>query len=153
MGRFKFISGFFTLFLFVAACESNKPVPLYYRLGGDQMVSAIVDDFLERAMADPRVNFTRKGTDAHWDPTPENFEKLRAHVFQFFQEATGDSTADYMGRDMKSSHANMRITNAEFDAIKNDLEKSLVKFDTPAKESSEVLALVEGTRKDIVEVK
>jgi hypothetical protein len=44
----------------------------------------------------------------------------------------------------------MQITNAEFDAIEADLAKSLAKYDTPAKETSEVMAIVEGTRKDIV---
>ena len=47
----------------------------------------------------------------------------------------------------------MEITNAEFDAIEMDLAKSLAKFDEPAKETSEVLALVESTRKDIVQAK
>src|SRR5436309_15066832 len=38
----------------------GKP-PLYDRLGGEKGVSAIVEDFVNRAMADPRVNWERKG--------------------------------------------------------------------------------------------
>jgi|SRR5579872_5549104 len=144
------ICGWMAFLWLLTACQSNKPVPLYNRLGGDQMVSAIVDDFIQRAEVDPRVNFTRKGTGAEWKVTPENYEKLRTHLTQFFVAAMGGPD-NYEGRDMKSVHAGMHITSAEFDAIKSDLAKSLVKFDTPAKETSEVLAIVEGTRKDIVE--
>jgi hemoglobin len=54
---------------------------------------------------------------------------------------------------MRSVHAGMQITTAEFDAIEADLAKSLAKYDVPARETSEVMAIVEGTRKDIVEEK
>ncbi len=47
----------------------------------------------------------------------------------------------------------MEITNSQFDAIEADMEASLAKFDVPAQERSEVLAVIEGTRKDIVELK
>ena len=47
----------------------------------------------------------------------------------------------------------MQITNAQFDAIEVDLQSSLNKFDVPAQERSELMAIVEGMRKDIVEAK
>lgn len=133
-------------------CASNAPKPLYDRLGGDAMIQVIVEDFVGEAAGDPRVNFTRKGTDAQWNPTPENVGKLKEHMVQFFDAATGGSQ-EYQGRDMRSVHAGMQITNAQFDAIEIDLQLSLTKFNVPAQERSEMMAIVEGTRKDIVEVK
>jgi len=133
-------------------CQSNEPKPLYERLGGNMMISAIVEDFVGRAAADPRVNFTRKETNAQWQPTPENLDKLKAHLTEFLDAAAGGSE-EYHGRDMHSVHAGMQITNAQFDAIEADLAKSLAKYDEPAKETSEVMAIVEATRKDIVEEK
>jgi hemoglobin len=133
-------------------CQSNAPKPLYDRLGGNVMISAIVEDFVGRAAGDPRVNFTRKGTSAEWQATPENVDKLKVHLTEFLDAATGGSE-EYEGRDMHSVHAGMHITSAEFDAIEADLAKSLAKYDVPAKETSEVMAIVEGTRKDIVEGK
>src|SRR5205823_4526818 len=34
---------------------------LYARLGGDKGIADIVEDFVNRALADPRVNWQRKG--------------------------------------------------------------------------------------------
>jgi hemoglobin len=133
-------------------CESSGPKPLYDRLGGETMIQVVVEDFVGRASGDPRVNFTRKGTGAEWNPTPENVEKLKLHLVEFLDAATG-GPGTYHGRDMKSVHAGMQITNTEFDAIEADLGASLAKYDVPATERAEVLAIVEGTRQDIVELK
>ncbi len=133
-------------------CASSAPKPLYDRLGGEQMIQVVVEDFVGRASGDPRVNFTRKGTPQQWGPTPDNVEKLKKHLVEFLDAATGGSQ-EYRGRDMKSVHAGMQITNTEFDAIEADMESSLSKFDVPAQERSEVMAIIEGTRKDIVELK
>ncbi len=42
-----------------AVTDSKKT--LYDRLGGQEGLQAIADDFVTRAMADPRVNFDRTG--------------------------------------------------------------------------------------------
>jgi hemoglobin len=133
-------------------CASNAPKPLYDRLGGEQTIQVVVEDFVGRAAGDPRVNFTRKGTGQEWNPTPENVDKLKTHLVEFLEAATGGPQG-YSGRDMKSVHAGMEITNTQFDAIEADMEASLAKFDVPAQERSEVLAVIERTRKDIVELK
>src|SRR5690242_2085649 len=59
---------------------------LYDRLGGEPAIIAVVDDFVTRAAADPRVNLTREGHANHWDPTPENVDKLKDHVAQFIAQ-------------------------------------------------------------------
>jgi hemoglobin len=152
MGRSLGVWGLAAIYLCLTGCQSNAPVPLYQRLGGDVMISAIVEDWVGQAASDPRVNFTRKGTSAEWIVTPENVDRLKGHLIEYFESATGGSM-EYHGRDLRSVHANMAITNAEFDAIEADLAKSLAKFDVPPKETSEMMALVEGTRKDIVQAK
>src|SRR5437016_3002801 len=40
--------------------EVMKKKSLYDRLGADKGITAIVDDFVPRALADPRVNWERK---------------------------------------------------------------------------------------------
>lgn len=150
MGRYW--PGLAALALVIVGCQTNAPQPLYDRLGGPMMISAIVEDFVGRAAADPRVNFTRKGTDQEWDPNPDNLDKLKTHLTEFFDAATG-GPEEYHGRDLRSVHAGMQISDAEFDAIEADLTQSLAKYDVPAKETSELMAIVESTRKDIVELK
>src|SRR4051794_6696417 len=41
--------------------KGNTKRPLFERLGGETGITQLVDDFLPRAMADPRVNWERKG--------------------------------------------------------------------------------------------
>ena len=124
---------------------------LYDRLGGEPAITAVVDDFVGRAAADPKVNFTRKGTGMEWQATAQNVAHVKKMLVQFIAKASG-GPQQYEGRDMKSVHKGMKISNAEFNAIAADLKASLDKFKVPAKEQSELLAAVEGTRKDIVEL-
>jgi hemoglobin len=139
--------------------ENAKP-SLFERLGGETGVRAIMDDWVKRALADPRVNWERKGIkqggvlgiggkEAEWKPSPRNVEQLAKHLTQFVATATG-GPAHYDGRDMKSSHASMKITNAEFDAAVGDLKASLDAARIAIDEQKELLAIIESTRPQIV---
>jgi hemoglobin len=123
---------------------------LYERLGGEKAITAVVDDFVGRAAANPKVNFTRKGTAAEWQASSENVTRLKKHLVQLVAMVTG-GPQKYEGRDMKAAHAGMKITNDEFDAIAGDLKATLNKFKVPAKEQEELLKIVGSTREAIVE--
>jgi hemoglobin len=125
---------------------------LYDRLGGEPAITAVIDDFVNRAAGDPKVNFTRKGTDKEWAATPDNVAKLKKHLTQFVCMATG-GPQKYEGKAMKPVHAGMKITEAEFGAIANDLVASLDKFKVPQKEKDDLIAVVLTTKADIVEMK
>ena len=132
---------------------------LFERLGGEQGISALVDDFVARAMQDPRVNWQRKGvTRARlfhhnqaitWAPTEQGIVTLKQHLVQFIALATG-GPAQYEGKGMKEAHANMHINNPEFDAAVGDLKAALDKAQVPNKEQKELLAIIESTRPQIV---
>jgi hemoglobin len=64
--------------------------------------------------------------------------------------ATG-GPCKYSGRDMKTTHAGMKISNADFGALVEDLVKALDTFKVPAQEKSELLGLLGPMKKDIVE--
>jgi hemoglobin len=134
---------------------------LFARLGGERGITMLVDDFIDRAMSDPRVNWARKGVTrggilgigdkpVEWSSSPESVAKLKKHIAQFLALATGGPTT-YEGRDMKGSHAGMKITNAEFDASIGDLKASLDALKTPTDEQKELLSIIESTRPQIVE--
>lgn len=139
---------------------SEKKISLYERLGGEPGLTKIVDDFMPRALQDPRVNWERKGVKRGgfsfsrnqpqtWSSNPATIARLKKHFVQFFALATG-GPARYEGKEMKTSHANMRITNAEFDATVGDLKASLDKLQIADREQKELLAIVESTRPQIV---
>lgn len=123
---------------------------LYDRLGGEAAITAVVEDFVARAAANPKVNITRKGTKKEWDPSPENVAKLKKHLVQLVCMATG-GPQKYEGKGMKEAHAGMEISDQEFAAIAVDLVATLNKFKVPAAEQQELLKIISGTSKDIIE--
>lgn len=134
--------------------------PLFERLGGEKGVQAIVDDFVKRAIADPRVNWERKGItrggisikrnkSVEWQATDANVEQMKKHIVQFISLSTGGPT-HYDGKDMKGTHAGMHITNAEFDAAVGDLKASMDNLSLGTEEQKELLSIVESTRTQIV---
>ncbi len=144
---------------------TNKPalvdgkLALFDRLGAEAGLTNIVADFLPRALKDPRVNWQRKPGNTSgffqrkpsvvWDSTTENIARLQKHLVQFLALATG-GPAQYNGKEITSTHAGMRITNPEFDAVIGDLKASLDKLQVPNKEQKELLAIIESTRPQIV---
>jgi len=151
-----------------SSSATNKPaqvegkMALFDRLGGEPGISNIVVDLLPRVLNDPRVNWERTGVTRNrfsfrrnsghrmlWTDTPENVAVLEKHLIQFLGLATG-GPARYEGKNMKSTHAPMRISNPEFDAVIGDLKASLDKLQIPNKEQKELLAIVESTRPQIV---
>jgi hemoglobin len=142
------------------AAQVEGKLSLFDRLGGEKGLIAIVDDFMPRALQDPRVNWDRNGVkrggisihhgkSVAWNPTPENVSQLKKHLAQFLALATG-GPARYEGKDMKAAHGNLHISNPEFDAAVGDLKASLDKLQIPNKEQKELLAIVESTRPEIV---
>jgi hemoglobin len=134
-------------------------VSLYDRLGGEEGLTRLVDDFIPRLLQDPRVNWQREGVQkrgllrtgpaVEWEPTPENVNRLKKHMVQFLSLATG-GPARYEGKEMTSAHAEMRITNAEFDAAVGDIKASLDRLKYPNQEQKELLSIIESTRPQIV---
>jgi len=132
------------------AAEKMK-ASLYGRLGGENAIRAVVDEFVARAASDDRVNFTRKGTGREWNASPENVEKLKVHLTKFLVGVTGGPADAYRGKDMRTVHQGMKITNSQFDAAAEDLKAAMDKVGVKEKERDELMAIVGGTRGEIVE--
>ncbi|HEY1170350.1 MAG TPA: group 1 truncated hemoglobin [Verrucomicrobiae bacterium] len=145
----------------VTAAQVEGKLALFDRLGGEEGIKAIIDDFTPRVLQDPRVNwdrsdvkgkgvaFIRKDGPEPWTADERSVARLKKHLVQFLVLATG-GPAKYDGKDMKETHANMRIGNPEFDAALGDLKASLDRLKIPNKEQKELLSIVESTRPQIV---
>jgi len=116
---------------------------LYQRLGGREAIKQVVDDFVANLAADPRVNARFKGLDA------AKMAKLQTDLADQICDVTGGPCA-YLGRDMKTVHAGMKITEAEWNATVEDLVKTLNKFKVGPKEQQELLSALGSMKKDIV---
>ena len=117
---------------------------LYQRVGGYDAVAAATDDALPRLLHDPQLK-------AYFDHlSQDSLRKLRQHFVDFLVSAAG-GPAYYIGRDMRTTHAGMGITDEQWHAFVTDLGATLEHLNVPERESSEFLALVETTRPEIVE--
>jgi hemoglobin len=128
----------------VASAPASSSAPtksLFERLGGMPAVSAVVDDFAGNVLNDTRINkkFAKS-----------NAPRLLANLKDFVCFATG-GPCKYNGLTMKESHKNMGTTAGEFNALVEDLVKTLNKFNVPAAEQKELLTALGGLRGDIVE--
>ncbi len=127
----------------LSACSTKMTKPeatLYERLGGKEAIVAVVDDFVANVAADKRIN----GQFANAN-IPRLKEKL---VEQICAGASGPCT--YTGLDMKTAHRGRNITEAQFNALVEDLVKTLDKFKVPEREKNELLAVLGPTKPDIV---
>jgi hemoglobin len=114
---------------------------LYERLGGLPAINAVVDDFVGNVARDRRINRFLAST---------NIPRLKFLLVQQICQATG-GPCFYTGRDMKSSHRGMGISGRHFNALVQDLGKTLKKFKVPAREQKELVAILAPLKKDIVE--
>jgi hemoglobin len=117
---------------------------LYERIGGYNALAAVVDDFIVRLVSDKQFEKFFSGHSI------DSKKRIRQHILDQFCAATGGPCV-YTGRDMKTSHAGLGITEADWDAAAKHLAASLDKFKVPEKEKGEVLAFVTTLKKDIVE--
>ena len=119
---------------------------LYERLGKKDAISAVVDDFVSRILADGRVNRYF----AHASADPENARAYKAKLADFVCQATG-GPCQYQGGDMAAVHHGRGITAEAFDAVVSDLVATLDKLQVPEKEKGQLLGLLAPLKPVIVE--
>jgi hemoglobin len=122
---------------------------LWDRLGGEPTVTKVIDDFVDLAATDIKVNFDRDGK---YKLEPTAVAAFKKQMVAFASSATG-GPIKYEGKNMKDAHKDMGITEAEFNALAADLKRALEKNGVKPDEAKAVLDLVESTRKDIVQPK
>ena len=120
---------------------------LYDRLGKVYAIAAVVDDFIDRIMDDPRLNANPRVNEAHHKVSRAGFKYL---VTEQMCEASGGPQR-YTGRSMVDSHVELAITQAEWQAFMEDFQATLDKFQVPKAEQEELFAIVESTKHDIVQ--
>jgi truncated hemoglobin YjbI len=91
----------------------NQP-SLYERLGGVYSIATVVDDFIDRVMADPRLNANPAVNEAHHKVPPAGFKYLATEMVCW---ATG-GPQKYTGRSMADSHRHLNITPKEWEAFR-----------------------------------
>jgi hemoglobin len=89
---------------------------IYEAIGGKAAVTAAVEEFYRRVLADPELKPYFEGLDV---------DRLKAHQRGFIAVALGGPES-YKGRSMGEAHAGMGITPAHFGRVVEHLEDTLV---------------------------
>jgi hemoglobin len=124
--------------------DPDKP-SLYQRFGGYDRLAAFIEDLMPRLTGDPTLRVYWKGK------CRDSMRKDNQLVLEFLCMAFG-GPATYLGRDMKTSHEGLGITDEEWDIFIHHTVAALDKLQIPAQEKAEFLAAAESLKPDIVEV-
>lgn len=122
------------------SATKDSPKPLFERLGGKEAITAVVDEFVSRVAADTVINARFANTD---------IPHLKAMLVDQICAATG-GPCKYEGKDMKTAHAGMKVSDEEFGALVGDLKGALDKFKVGEAEQKELIGALGGMKGDIV---
>jgi len=130
----------------VSAQQPGAQKTLYERLSGLKGITVVVDDFINRLVANKELN-KNPAIDAGRKSSPAPY--LKFQVSQMVCEVTG-GPCKYTGKAMKESHVYLNISEKEWDVMAKEFKKSLDKFKVPAAEQKELFDIVGKTKADIV---
>lgn len=119
---------------------------LYDRIGGYKGVAATVDDLVDRIYVNGTLNKNPALKLVHDLNERAAFKLILA---TWVMENTGGPKV-YFGRPMNTAHAHLAVTNREFDVILHECKQTFYKFAVPEKEMDELMAALEGLRKQVV---
>ena len=118
---------------------------LYERLGGYDAICAVAGDLLPRLQADPQLA-------RFWQNRGEDGLRREKQLLIDFLCSSAGGPLYYTGRDMKTSHKGMKISESDWSAFLGHVSATLEAFKVPPAERDQVLAFVQSTKSDIVEV-
>jgi hemoglobin len=130
----------------VAGGAAAKEKSLYERLGGYDAVAAVTDDFLGRLIADKEFHAFFVGASV------DTQKRIRQHIVDFFCQATG-GPCYYVGRDMKTVHAGLGITEEQWKRSLGLFGETMKKLNVGEQEQKDLAVALGPLEKDIVEKK
>ena len=119
---------------------------LYHRLGGYDAIAAAVDDLMPRLTSDPQIGIYWKGK------CIDSMKRDRQLLIDFTCASIGGSSI-YLGRDMKTSHAGLGISESDWNVLISHIAATLTDLGVAEREKAEFVAVVETLRAEIVEAR
>lgn len=113
---------------------------LYEQFGGAEGIDVAVKKFYERVLVDPDLEEFFVDT---------NKEQLANHQRNFLTMALGGPNK-YSGRDMRSSHAHMKLEDKHFDRVVKHLADVLTELGANQNQLQQVVSIVEPLRPAIL---
>lgn len=118
---------------------------LYERLGGYDAIAAVASNLLPRLENDAQLGrfWENRGDDG--------IAREKQLLIDYLCTSAGGPML-YTGRDMQTSHRGMGITENDWQIFIGHVKATLADFQVPQQEQDDVLAFIDSTRADIVEM-
>jgi hemoglobin len=129
----------------ITTASAQDKKSLYDRLGGKKGITTVVNDFVGNVGGDNRIN--KFFADTVKDKA--RLDKFKGNLVSQICNASG-GPCKYGGKDMKTAHKGMGITDADFGALVEDLVKALDKNKVDATSKGELLTALGGMKGQIV---
>jgi hemoglobin len=126
--------------LLCAAGGAQAEETLFAQIGGADKLHATIDKLVEVMLADDRINFAFAETD---------LAKFNGLLYDQICELTG-GPCKYTGRTMFESHKKLNSTNAQFNALAEDLYIAFSAVGVPYRVQNKVMALLAPMQPEIV---
>src|SRR5947209_7136996 len=123
--------------------QDTKSPSLYEQIGGEPAVSAAVDIFYRKVLADDRISHFFDDID---------MDQQIAKQKGFLTMAFGGPT-NYSGKDMRAGHARLvarGLNDSHVDAVIQLLGETLGELNVPAPLIAQVAAIAESVRPDVL---
>jgi len=123
--------------------SAQEKTTLYERLGRYDGIARITDEYLRGVRSDPQLaRFIGRGTDS--------LVRARQLLKEQLCAMTGGPCA-YIGRDMKTAHGGLGITEADWSLNMKYMSAAVAKAHVADGDRDEFLALIEALKQQIVE--
>jgi hemoglobin len=140
MTMIKRICGIALLAVLIQAGPADADDSLYQALGARDGITKIATLTIDLCVADARIKAR------FFDTNLNRLKRLLAD--QFCVLSGGPCT--YGGRTMKETHATMKLTNADFNALVEDLQTAMDRQKIPFRTQNRLLAILAPLERDIV---
>lgn len=114
--------------------------PLFHDLGGRDGIATIVDDATSNFLSDPRIKATFDNT---------NMDRFKTNLTDQLCVVAGGPCV-YKGHTMSQAHKGLHLTNADFNALVEDLQSGMDKAGVPFATQNRLLARLAPMQRDVV---
>ncbi|GAA0348477.1 group 1 truncated hemoglobin [Actinoallomurus spadix] len=122
---------------------STTEQSIYDRIGGEEALVAVVDDFYVRVLADPKLESFFAGV---------SMPRLKGRQVEFFGAALGGPQV-YSDAPMRAVHQGRGIEQEHFDLVAGHLTDALTAAGVPAELVGQIIGVVATLAPDIVSAK
>ncbi|SEM72714.1 group I truncated hemoglobin [Lihuaxuella thermophila] len=120
--------------------KSSKST-LYERIGGEQAIAAVINEFYNRMLQDDRVSHHFVGA---------NMDRLRRHQITYFMSYALGGPKRYEGSTLRSAHAGLQISSEEYEIAIKHLNSSLRKYNVPIEDIAKIEAFLRSVKPHII---